>query len=96
MCNVHKKSLEIICVNDLKRICSHCAIFGGHKNHKFKSFQEFNEDYEEKMKNLQILKQKRYVEIFISLENQQKTRISHSKRTTEQETSPFGGTIALI
>ena len=91
MCNVHKKSLEIICINDLKRICSHCAIFGGHKNHKFKSFQEFNEDYEEKIKNLQILKQKKYVQISTTLENQQKTSISSSERTPKQKAFTFRG-----
>ena len=74
VCTVHKKSLDIICLTDLKRICSHCAIFGQHKNHKLKPFQEFNEEYEEKIKNLQIIKEKKYVSSIINVEIRQKTQ----------------------
>ena len=27
------RKLEIICINDMERICSNCALFGKHKNH---------------------------------------------------------------
>ncbi len=41
LCELHKKPLDIICTTDRKRICPHCAIFGNHKDHKFKTLYEF-------------------------------------------------------
>lgn len=41
LCEVHKKPLDIICATEKKRICPHCAIFGNHKGHKFKTMAEF-------------------------------------------------------
>ena len=39
VCPEHEKNYEIICTTDLKMICPHCAIFGHHKNHKFKTIK---------------------------------------------------------
>ena len=32
-CMEHNRKLEIICIQDRMRICSTCALFGGHKGH---------------------------------------------------------------
>ena len=40
ICKVHKKPLDVVCINDLVKICASCAIFGAHKGHDFKSLEE--------------------------------------------------------
>ena len=30
-CDVHKMELEIVCLTDRTRICSHCALFSSHR-----------------------------------------------------------------
>lgn len=42
-CEEHKKDLEIICINDRVKLCPHCALFGSHKDHKFKTIREVQE-----------------------------------------------------
>jgi hypothetical protein len=39
MCPEHQKPLEIVCITDEQMICPHCAIFGNHKDHIFKTFK---------------------------------------------------------
>lgn len=34
-CAKHKKGEDILCLTDKKLICSHCALFDYHANHKF-------------------------------------------------------------
>jgi hypothetical protein len=36
-CIIHKRQLEIICLDDRMRICTSCALFGEHKNHNLRS-----------------------------------------------------------
>ena len=45
---VHEKPLDIICLTDKVQICSHCAIFGGHKDHKFNTISEFEKELAKK------------------------------------------------
>ena len=33
MCKAHKRKVELIDIEDRCRICTHCALFGKHKNH---------------------------------------------------------------
>lgn len=42
-------------------VCPHCAIFGNHKDHTFKTVKEFNRDFDNKYEKLEINKQKKYV-----------------------------------
>lgn len=44
ICPAHQKSLDVICQVDRTRICSHCALFGEHKDHKFKSDAQFSDE----------------------------------------------------
>ena len=44
MCLLHQKPLEIVCVYDLQKVCSKCAIFGEHKGHDFKSLEQIEEE----------------------------------------------------
>lgn len=44
ICPAHQKSLDVICLVDRTRICSHCALFGEHKDHNFKSDAQFLEE----------------------------------------------------
>ena len=32
--------MDVICIDDLVKICANCAIFGDHKGHEFKSIEE--------------------------------------------------------
>ena len=40
MCPEHGRKLEIICIQCRVRICSTCALFGGHKGHDVRMEQE--------------------------------------------------------
>lgn len=40
LCPSHNRKLEIICIQDRQRICSNCALFGGHKGHDVRMEQE--------------------------------------------------------
>jgi len=33
LCPLHKRKIEIICIDCKERICSNCALFGTHKPH---------------------------------------------------------------
>ena len=35
MCKEHARKLELICIQDKRRICSMCALFGQHKGHEY-------------------------------------------------------------
>ena len=36
LCPIHKKPLDIVCIDCKERICSACALFGAHKGHNVK------------------------------------------------------------
>ena len=40
LCEVHKKKLEVICVDDRSKLCPHCALFGGHRTHDVRTEEE--------------------------------------------------------
>jgi hypothetical protein len=40
MCPEHGRKLEIVCIQDRKRICANCALFGSHKNHDIRQESE--------------------------------------------------------
>jgi hypothetical protein len=40
-CSDHGKPLDIVCIKDRALLCAHCAIFGGHPNHSFRTVEEF-------------------------------------------------------
>lgn len=40
ICQAHRKELEIICLTDRQMVCPHCALFGSHKDHQFKTVPE--------------------------------------------------------
>lgn len=47
MCNQHpKRKLEMICLEEICKICTNCAIFGTHKNHNVINIDEFIKDIE--------------------------------------------------
>ena len=54
-CSRHGKSLDIICINDKKLLCPHCAIFGEHRDHKFKTIEEFCKEVDDKRKQLRTI-----------------------------------------
>eukprot|EP00826_Nyctotherus_ovalis_P034372 TRINITY_DN2852_c0_g1_i4.p1 TRINITY_DN2852_c0_g1~~TRINITY_DN2852_c0_g1_i4.p1 ORF type:complete len:255 (+),score=58.87 TRINITY_DN2852_c0_g1_i4:164-928(+) len=37
MCSIHKKRLELMCMDCKVRLCSKCAIFDGHRSHQLRS-----------------------------------------------------------
>ena len=43
MCKKHNKPIDIICLTDLMPVCSMCALFTGHKNHKLVPKQEMRQ-----------------------------------------------------
>lgn len=85
MCATHDKPLEIICLTDLKRICPHCAIFGNHKDHKFKSLREFDEDFNQNLKRIHIVKEKKYVLLPLRIEARQEDEHLGTRRKREEE-----------
>ena len=40
ICPIHKRKIEIICIDCKERICSQCALFGNHKNHDIRMEQD--------------------------------------------------------
>lgn len=69
-------------------ICPHCAIFGNHKDHKFKTVREFNKDLEDRCEMLQMIKQQKYVSI-------QVTQISDKKINDQDLKEQFDRQIKL-
>jgi hypothetical protein len=43
LCSLHGKELELVCLTDRVRLCAHCALFGSHKDHRFKTVGEASE-----------------------------------------------------
>ena len=41
LCPKHKVILDIVCISDKQRICPHCALFGPHRDHRFKRLDDF-------------------------------------------------------
>jgi hypothetical protein len=41
-------ALDIICISDRQRICPHCALFGQHRDHRFKRVEDFEREIDEK------------------------------------------------
>ena len=37
---MHKRKIEIICIDCKERICSNCALFGNHKHHDIRMEQD--------------------------------------------------------
>ena len=63
MCKIHKRKLEIICIDDRERICSNCALFGAHKNHDIRMETEVLREIEERTECL--------IEIYDMIESNQ-------------------------
>jgi len=40
LCPLHKRKIEIICIDCKERICSNCALFGPHKPHDIRMEQD--------------------------------------------------------
>ena len=51
LCEVHSLPVNIICINEKKKICSQCALNKNHLNHKIISEKELNE-YIEELENI--------------------------------------------
>lgn len=48
-CSLHpNRPLEIICIDDKIKICTNCALFGDHKNHKILNEEDFMKEIEVK------------------------------------------------
>jgi hypothetical protein len=37
MCLLHGKEADLVCIDHSTRICSNCALFGEHKQHRIKT-----------------------------------------------------------
>ena len=44
LCADHKKKLDYVCINCKSKICSHCALMGGHKEHEIKAMEDVHAD----------------------------------------------------
>lgn len=44
VCPLHKKKLELICMEEKVQICSHCALIGEHRTHTVKDITEVNKE----------------------------------------------------
>jgi len=51
-CKLHQRPLELICLQDKKRICTDCALFGDHLNHKVKSCPDLLSEEHENLKTM--------------------------------------------
>lgn len=61
LCPKHKVILDIVCISDKQRICPHCALFGPHRDHRFKRLDDFERELKEKrqvFKEIQADKQR--------------------------------------
>lgn len=50
LCSTHKVIMDIICISDKQKICPHCALFGDHRDHRFKRLDDFDKEIKEKRK----------------------------------------------
>jgi hypothetical protein len=41
LCPKHRVVMDIVCISDKQRICPHCALFGPHRDHRFKRLEDF-------------------------------------------------------
>lgn len=48
VCPIHRVVLDIICISDKQKICPHCALFGAHRDHRFKRLDDFDRELKEK------------------------------------------------
>ena len=39
--------MDVVCLEDMVRICAKCAIFGEHKGHEFKSIENIEEEWDQ-------------------------------------------------
>ena len=46
VCLLHQKPMDIVCLEDMIRICAKCAIFGEHKGHEFKGIEQVEEEWD--------------------------------------------------
>lgn len=63
LCPKHKVVLDIVCISDKQRICPHCALFGPHRDHRFKRLDDFERELREKrqvFQEIQTDKQKAF------------------------------------
>ena len=52
LCALHKKKLEIVCIQCLERICSKCALFGAHKSHSYREEEEVHAEISDRHNRL--------------------------------------------
>ena len=43
LCLPHQKPMDVVCLQDMIKICAKCAIFGEHKGHQFKSIEQIEQ-----------------------------------------------------
>ena len=63
ICPKHKVICDIVCISDKQRICPHCALFGPHRDHRFKRLDDFERELKEKrqvFQEIQADKQKAF------------------------------------
>jgi hypothetical protein len=47
--------MDIVCITDKHRICPHCALFGNHREHRFKRLEDFEKEIIEKREEFEQL-----------------------------------------
>ena len=54
-CKAHGNKMEFICETDKLKICAHCALFDGHKDHKLKHMSEYQPKLDVKKSELEAI-----------------------------------------
>lgn len=55
MCPQHNAINELACLTCKRRICPHCALFGGHKNHEVKEEKQAQDIMQNNSEQLKML-----------------------------------------
>jgi len=52
-CQIHKKELQYVCIQDQVKVCNECGLFGEHRSHDIKPLSDLKSEIEKKIKELQ-------------------------------------------
>jgi len=54
ICEVHGSRKDVVCLSDKEKVCAHCALFDGHKEHSLKHIMEIQQEFDAQRKQLEL------------------------------------------
>ncbi|CAG9334280.1 unnamed protein product [Blepharisma stoltei] len=75
LCQSHKRQLEYICLDDRQKVCANCVLFGDHKGHEIKQFEELLHEFSMKTETLSDMLQTIEKSLILKIEKDIKQRL---------------------